>query len=80
MLLQARELGVPKVVQARMLLNVARRAWLRTKRVPVTFYDDREIARLAESIGGRVVRTEKIGAAPILVDGMARIDLAKPSY
>ena len=63
----------------RMLLNVARRAWLRTKRVPVTFYDDHEIARLAESIGGRVVRTEKIGAAPILVDGMARIDLAKPS-
>ena len=59
----------------RMLLNVARRAWLRTKRVPVTFYDDREIARLATEIGGRVVRTEKIGTAPILVDGMARIEL-----
>jgi 2-polyprenyl-3-methyl-5-hydroxy-6-metoxy-1,4-benzoquinol methylase len=60
----------------RMLLNVARRAWLRTKRVPVHFYDDRGIARLAEAVGGRVVRTEKIGTAPILVDGMARIELA----
>jgi 2-polyprenyl-3-methyl-5-hydroxy-6-metoxy-1,4-benzoquinol methylase len=60
----------------RMLLNVARRAWLRTKRVPVHFYDDRDVARLAEAVGGRVVRTEKIGTAPILVDGMARIELS----
>jgi cyclopropane fatty-acyl-phospholipid synthase-like methyltransferase len=59
----------------RMVLNVARRAWLRTKRVPVTFYDDEDIARLAAAVGGRVARTEKIGTSPILVDGMARIEL-----
>jgi 2-polyprenyl-3-methyl-5-hydroxy-6-metoxy-1,4-benzoquinol methylase len=59
----------------RMLLNLARRAWLRTKRVPVHFYDDRDVARLAEAVGGRVVHTEEIGTAPILVDGMARIEL-----
>jgi cyclopropane fatty-acyl-phospholipid synthase-like methyltransferase len=59
----------------RMLLNSARRAWLRTKHVPVHFYDDADIARLAEAVGGRVVRTVKIGTAPVTVDGMARIEL-----
>ncbi|MHB8469152.1 MAG: class I SAM-dependent methyltransferase [Gaiellaceae bacterium] len=59
----------------RMLLNAARRAWLATKRVPVTFYDDGDIARLAGALGGRVVRTIKTGRAPLTVDGMARIDL-----
>jgi len=59
----------------RMLLNTARRAWLSTKRVPVTFYDDRDIARLAEAVGGRVVRIVKTGLAPLMVDGMARIAL-----
>jgi 2-polyprenyl-3-methyl-5-hydroxy-6-metoxy-1,4-benzoquinol methylase len=60
----------------RMLLNVARRAWLATKRVPVNFYGDRDIAALAESVGGRVVRTVKSGFAPLMVDGMARIELS----
>jgi 2-polyprenyl-3-methyl-5-hydroxy-6-metoxy-1,4-benzoquinol methylase len=59
----------------RMLLNSARRAWLRTKGVPVSFYDDRDIARLATAFGGRVARTVKIGRAPLTVDGMARIEL-----
>ena len=59
----------------RMLLNIARRAWLSTKHVPVTFYDDRDIAGLAEAVGGRVVRTVKTGLAPLMVDGMARIAL-----
>jgi 2-polyprenyl-3-methyl-5-hydroxy-6-metoxy-1,4-benzoquinol methylase len=60
----------------RMLLNVARRTWLRTKGVPVSFYTDGEIAALADAIGGRVTRTVKTGLAPLLVDGMARIDLS----
>jgi 2-polyprenyl-3-methyl-5-hydroxy-6-metoxy-1,4-benzoquinol methylase len=59
-----------------MLLNAARRAWLSTKRVPVHFYDDRELAQLASAVGGRVVRTVKLGVSPVLVDGMARIELA----
>ena len=59
----------------RMVLNIARRAWLRTKGVRVSFYDDGDIARLAETIGGRVVKTVRTGVAPLLVDGMARIDL-----
>lgn len=59
----------------RMLLNSARRAWLATKRVPVSFYDDRDIARVADAVGGRVVRAVKIGPAPLTVDGMARIEL-----
>jgi len=58
-----------------MLLNVARRAWLSTKGVPVNFYDGRDIARLAEAVGGRVIRSVKTGHAPLIVDGMARIDL-----
>ena len=59
----------------RMLLNAARRAWLRTKRVPVNFYDDGDIARFAQAVGGRVVHTVKTGLAPLMVDGMARIEL-----
>lgn len=59
----------------RMVLNVARRAWLSTKNVPVTFYDDRDIERLAEGVGGRITRTVKSGLAPLTVDGMARIEL-----
>lgn len=60
----------------RMVLNAARRAWLATKRVPVSFYDDRDIARLADAAGGRVVRSVKLGFAPLTVDGMARIELS----
>ena len=60
----------------RMLLNPARRAWLATKHVPVTFYDDREIARFADAVGGRVARSVKLGLAPLTVDGMARIELS----
>jgi trans-aconitate methyltransferase len=60
-----------------MLLNVARRTWLATKHVPVSFYGDGDIERLAAAIGGRVVRTVKTGAAPLMVDGMARIQLAR---
>ena len=59
----------------RKLLNVARRAWLKTKHVPVNFYDDGDIARLAAAVGGRVARTVKTGIAPLMVDGMARIEL-----
>ena len=59
----------------RMLLNIARRTWLSTKRVRVSFYDDGDIARLAEAVGGRVERMVKTGLAPLLVDGMARIAL-----
>jgi cyclopropane fatty-acyl-phospholipid synthase-like methyltransferase len=58
-----------------MMLNSARRAWLRTKHVPVHFYDDRDIARLAEAVGGRVVRAVKIGTAPVTIDGVARVEL-----
>lgn len=58
-----------------MLLNVARRAWLSTKGVPVSFYGDSDIAALADAVGGRVARTVKTGFAPLMVDGMARIDL-----
>jgi 2-polyprenyl-3-methyl-5-hydroxy-6-metoxy-1,4-benzoquinol methylase len=58
-----------------MLLNVARRAWLATKHVPVHFYDDGDIVRLAKAVGGRVAQTVKTGAAPLMVDGMARIEL-----
>jgi 2-polyprenyl-3-methyl-5-hydroxy-6-metoxy-1,4-benzoquinol methylase len=60
----------------RMLLNVARRTWLRTKGVPVSFYGNDDISRLAAAVGGRVSRTVKTGFAPVLVDGMARIDLS----
>jgi 2-polyprenyl-3-methyl-5-hydroxy-6-metoxy-1,4-benzoquinol methylase len=59
----------------RMLLNLPRRTWLSTKGVPVSFYDDRDIARLAEALGGRVERVVKTGVVPLLVDGMARIAL-----
>jgi 2-polyprenyl-3-methyl-5-hydroxy-6-metoxy-1,4-benzoquinol methylase len=59
----------------RMLLNLARRAWLATKGVPVSFYGDGDIAALADAVGGRVARTVKTGLAPLMVDGMARIDL-----
>jgi hypothetical protein len=60
----------------RMVLNVARRAWLATKGVPVSFYSDGEIAQLAEAVGGRVARRVKSGLAPLSVDGTARIDLS----
>ena len=59
----------------RMALNIARRTWLSTKHVRVSFYDDGDIARLAEAVGGRVERIVKTGLAPFLVDGMARIAL-----
>jgi len=59
-----------------MLLNPARRLWLNAaKGCPVHFYDDADIARIAAAIGGRVVKTIKSGAAPLIVDGMARIEL-----
>jgi 2-polyprenyl-3-methyl-5-hydroxy-6-metoxy-1,4-benzoquinol methylase len=61
---------------SRMLLNVARRGWLATKHVPVNFYDDRDVAHLAQSVGGRIVRSVKTGLAPLMVDGMARIELS----
>jgi 2-polyprenyl-3-methyl-5-hydroxy-6-metoxy-1,4-benzoquinol methylase len=58
-----------------MVLNVARRAWLATKRVPVSFYDDADVARLTDAVGGRVERVIKTGASPLLRDGVARIAL-----
>jgi 2-polyprenyl-3-methyl-5-hydroxy-6-metoxy-1,4-benzoquinol methylase len=58
-----------------MLLNIPRRAWLSTKGVPVSFYSDDDIAALADAVGGRVTRSVKTGVAPLLQDGMARIDL-----
>ena len=65
--------------QESMLLNIARRAWLSTKGVSVSFYDDEAIDHLAEAIGGRIVRTLKTGLAPLTVDGMARIELRPPA-
>jgi len=59
----------------RMVLNVARRAWLSTKGVTVSFYDDGDVTRLAEAVGGRVTHSVKTGLAPLMVDGMARIEL-----
>ncbi len=61
----------------RMMLNAARRAWLATKRVPVSFYDDADIARLADGVGGRVNRIVKTGTSPLMVDGIARIELER---
>lgn len=60
----------------RMLLNPVRRAWLATKRVPVTFYDEREIANLAAALGGRVTRSSRNTSGPLRGDGLTRIDLA----
>jgi 2-polyprenyl-3-methyl-5-hydroxy-6-metoxy-1,4-benzoquinol methylase len=58
------------------LLNAARRTWLKTKGVPVTFYDEREVAGLAGAVGGKNVHTITTGVAPILRDGVARIALS----
>ena len=60
----------------RMLLNPARRAWLATKRVPVTFYDEREIADIADALGGRVTRSSGNTSGRLRGDGLTRIDLA----
>jgi 2-polyprenyl-3-methyl-5-hydroxy-6-metoxy-1,4-benzoquinol methylase len=60
----------------RMALNLTRRAWLATKRCPVHFYDDDDIAQLARAIDGRLTRTIKTGFAPFTRDGIARIELS----
>jgi 2-polyprenyl-3-methyl-5-hydroxy-6-metoxy-1,4-benzoquinol methylase len=60
----------------RMMLNPARRAWLATKSVPVTFYDEREIADIATALGGRVTRSIRNTLGPLRGDGLTRIDLA----
>ncbi len=59
----------------RMLLNLARRAWLATKKCPVYFYTDADIERYASALGGRVTDTVHIGIAPLNMDGIARIEL-----
>jgi 2-polyprenyl-3-methyl-5-hydroxy-6-metoxy-1,4-benzoquinol methylase len=59
----------------RMVLNAARRAWLATRRCPVHFYGERDIARLAAEIGGRVTRAVTTGAPPLTRDGVARIEV-----
>lgn len=59
-----------------MLLNPARKLWLSLgKSCPVYFYADADIARIAEALGGRLTKVIKSGLAPLIVDGMARIDL-----
>jgi 2-polyprenyl-3-methyl-5-hydroxy-6-metoxy-1,4-benzoquinol methylase len=60
----------------RMLLNPARRAWLATKGVPVTFYDEREITNIAAALGGHVTRSIRNTSGPFRGDGLTRIDLA----
>lgn len=60
----------------RMLLNPVRRAWLATKRVPVTFYDEREIAEIAAKLDGRVTRSIRNTSGPLRGDVLTRIDLA----
>ncbi|HVS86533.1 MAG TPA: class I SAM-dependent methyltransferase [Gaiellaceae bacterium] len=60
---------------AGLLLNPARRAWLATKGVPVSFYRSGEIERIAGELGGRVVRTIRNGIGPLVGDGLTRIDL-----
>jgi 2-polyprenyl-3-methyl-5-hydroxy-6-metoxy-1,4-benzoquinol methylase len=57
------------------LLNVARRAWLKTKGVPVTFYDRHDVMSLAHAMGGNAGRIIETGLKPALRDGVARIDL-----
>lgn len=59
----------------RMLLNPVRSAWLATKKVPVAYYAESDIQRLAGALGGHVSQLRTNGRAPLLVDGMARIDL-----
>ncbi len=59
-----------------MLLNPARRAWLATKHVPVTFYDERDIARIADAVGGHVMRTIPNAVTGMTGDGFTRIDLS----
>lgn len=61
----------------RMLLNPARRAWLATKGVPVSFYGAAQIERIAGELGGRVVRTIRNGVSPLVGDGLTRIDLQR---
>lgn len=61
--------------RARMLLNPARRAWLATKGVPVSFYDLHDVERLTEALGGTIVRTIRNGVGPLVGDGLTRIDL-----
>ena len=60
---------------ARLLLNPARRAWLATKGVEVSFYDARAIEQIAAALGGRVARTIRNGVQPLVGDGLTRIDL-----
>lgn len=57
------------------LLNPVRRAWLATKGVPVSFYGEDNIARLASALGGRVTHSLTNGVAPLVGDGLTRIDL-----
>lgn len=56
------------------LLNIARRGWLATKGVPVSFYDDGDIASLVSQADARIARKVKTGVSPVLRDGIARID------
>ena len=59
-----------------MILNLARRAWLQgTKGCPVHFYDARDVGAMAEALGGRIVAQVQGGFAPLIQDGMARIEL-----
>lgn len=59
----------------RMWLNPLRRAWLGTKNVPVSFYDDADIAHIADAVGGRVTKTIPNALGPLTGDGLTRIDL-----
>lgn len=54
------------------LLNVARRAWLATKRVPVAFYDDADIVALADALRCSTTAIQKTGISPLLRDGAIR--------
>jgi cyclopropane-fatty-acyl-phospholipid synthase len=59
-----------------MALNLARRAWLQgTKGCPVRFYGAKDIRLIAEALGGRIATELRSGFAPLIVDGMARIEL-----
>ena len=63
--------------EKRMILNLARRAWLQgTKGCPVHFYGSKDMDAIAEALGGRIVMQVQSGLAPLILDGMARIELA----
>lgn len=59
-----------------MLLNGARRAWLRiAKQCSVRFYSERDLERIAAEVGGRVSAQRSHGPTPLIRDGVARIEL-----